>query len=116
MIFNPNVMAAASGGGGAVVGTYTGNGYSSKSLTFANIEPACIILMHGVEHRVIAINNSAGGLAVYESLSSVKLSAAEVTVNFSKKTVTFSGLSTSALLNAVNKSGESYSFVAIPKA
>lgn len=116
MIFNPGIVSPSGGGGGAVVGTYTGNGYSSKSLTFANNEPACIILMHGAEHRVIAINNSEGGLAVAESFSSVKSGIIEVTVTFSGKTVTFSALSTTALLNAVNKSGESYSFVAFPKA
>jgi len=116
MIFNPNVMAAAGGGGGgAVTATYTGNGNTSRKFTFANIEPALMIIFAPESGRVMAINAGSNSYAVAESFGATK-AAIDIDVSFSDKAVTFSDLSTSARLNLINKSGNIYLFVAIPKA
>ena len=116
MIFNPNVMAAAGGGGGAVVGTYTGDGNATRTFTFDSIEPALVIIFAPESGRAMAINAGTHTWCDAESFGSKLTPVTSVDVSFSGKSVTFSGMSTSATLNQINKSGRTYLFVAIPKA
>lgn len=116
MIFNPNVMAAAGGGGGAVAGTYTGDGNAARTFTFDSIEPALMIIFAPESGRAMAINAGTHAWCDAESFGSKLTSATSVDVSFSGKSVTFSGMTSTATLNQINKSGRIYLFVAIPKA
>lgn len=113
MIFNPGLVPQASGGGGAVVGTYTGNGEESRTIEF-DFEPALVIIMQGSNYMTTIINLGTTGAAYSLNISKIA-STLDITVTFSGKTMTFPTLST-APKKAINSSGMPYSFVAIPKA
>lgn len=115
MIFNPNVMAAAGGGGGAVVGTYTGDGNAARTFTFDSIEPALMIIFAPESGRAMAINAGTRSWCYVESFGA-KLSVTDVDVSFSGKSVTFSGMTSAATINQINKSGNIYPYAVIPKA
>lgn len=119
MIFNPNVMAAAGGGGGAVAMTYTGNGNSSRTFTFDGIEPAMIFIMApevGEARAIITGSNNWGYAFSYSSsYGSASVTFFDFNVASSGNSVTFSKI-TSTKLPILNKSGNTYLLVAIPKA
>ena len=108
MIFNPNVMAAAGGSGGAVIGTYTGNGKKTRTIEF-NIEPA-IVFIHSTDssaygNMYIYIANSNGyGVQLSNNTST---HSSQGTIN--GKTLTITDYSP-------NTNGETYTYIAIPKA
>lgn len=115
MIFNPGLVPQAGGGGGAVTGTYTGDGNAARTFTFDNIEPALMIIFAPESGRAMAINAGTHTWCYAESFG-VKFSVTDVDVSFSGKSVTFSGMTSAATLNQINKSGRTYLFAAIPKA
>lgn len=115
MIFNPGIVPQAGGGGGAVTGTYTGDGNAARTFTFDNIEPALMIIFAPESGRAMAINAGTHTWCNAESFG-VKFSVTSVDVSFSGKSVTFSGMTSAATLNQINKSGRTYLFAAIPKA
>lgn len=114
MIFNPNVMAAAGGSGGAVVGTYIGDGSASRSLTF-DFEPAFVVIMSAEGHETMTINAGRASIGVTFAAKTGLASMSNPTVEFSGKTATFSGLS-GLEGKALNTSNKTYTYVAIPKA
>ena len=116
MIFNPNVMAAAGGGGGAVVGTYTGNGTVGREIELP-FAPALLIVeqtsnytqyvsfITGKHCKVLRIKNSS-------SLSSVDGGVSWLTTSIDSKILE----TTSATNGWLNLNGNSYTYIAIPKA
>lgn len=116
MIFNPNVMAAAGGGGGAVVGTYTGNGTVGREIALP-FAPALLIVeqtsnyeqficfITGKHCKVLSMQNST-------SLTTAKGGVSWLTTSIDDKILK----TTSATNNWLNFNGNSYTYIAIPKA
>lgn len=116
MIFNPNVMAAAGGGGGAVVGTYTGNGTVGREIALP-FAPAFLIVeqtsnytqyisfITGRHCKVLQIANSSSFPAVNGGVS-------WLTTSIDSKILK----TTSATNDWLNQNGNSYTYIAIPKA
>lgn len=116
MIFNPNVMAAAGGGGGAVVGTYTGDGTVGREIALP-FAPALLIVeqtsnyeqficfITGKHCKVFSIQNST-------NLTTAKGGASWLTTSIDNKILK----TTSVTNNWLNFNGNSYIYIAIPKA
>lgn len=116
MIFNPNVMAAAGGGGGAVTGTYTGNGTVGREIALP-FAPALLIVeqtsnatqyicfITGKHCKVLGIQNST-------SLVTAKSGVSWLTTSIDDKILK----TTSATNGWLNSNGNSYTYIAIPKA
>lgn len=113
MIFNPNDMAAAGGVGGAVVGTYTGDGTYYRKITF-DFEPAIVYILQA---------SYSGTPGIYVTMVFQGFFFAEILYNntvsrlncsLQGNTIETSGLSSD--LDALNRKGTTYTYVAIPKA
>lgn len=114
MIFNPGIMAAT-GAAGAVTGSYTGNGNNQKNLSLG-FEPAAILIMSSPDsgsnvYMLVAVNGAPKGLGS----SSSSTSKYRVAVNFSGDGILM-GTPGDANTNYFNRSGNVYSYIAIPKA
>lgn len=121
MIFNPNVMAAGSGGG-PVVGTYTGDGSPSRTIDFGVAVEMVMIVCQSDNNdleRATAVASSPNGRFFAEQVrvgsSSKQYSTNYSTATFNGTCVTFSGLS-GYTLYAINKANITYHYIAIPKA
>lgn len=107
MIFNPGIMADAGGGGGAVVGTYTGDGSATKTLTF-DFEPAVVFLLkNGTVKNISLLLNSASRAFILSSSNYFD----GVTINGKTLKITASGYQ-----GYFNEKNASFIYVAIPKA
>lgn len=107
MIFNPGFVPPSGGGGGAVVGTYTGDGSATKTLTF-DFEPAVVFLLkNGTVKNVSLILNSASRVFILNSSSYFD----GVTINGKTLKITASGYQ-----GYFNEKNEPFIYVAIPKA
>lgn len=107
MIFNPGFVPPSGGGGGAVVGTYTGDGSATKTLTF-DFEPAVVFLLkNGTVKNVSLILNSASRVFILNSSSYFD----RVTINGKTLKITASGYQ-----GYFNEKNEPFIYVAIPKA
>lgn len=116
MIVNPNVMAAAGGGGGAAVGTYTGDGTVGREIALP-FAPAFLIVeqtssymqyisfITGRHCKVLRIANSSSFPAVDGSVS-------WLTTSIDSKILK----TTSTTNDWLNLKGNSYTYIAIPKA
>ena len=105
MIFNPGFVPPSGGGGGAVVGTYTGDGSATKTLTF-DFEPAVVFLLkNGTVKNVSLILNSASRVFILNSYFD------GVTINGKTLKITASGYQ-----GYFNEKNEPFIYVAIPKA
>lgn len=116
MIFNPGIMAAAGGGGGAVVGTYTGNGTVGREIALP-FAPALLIVeqtsnatqymcfITGKHCKALQIANSS-------SVSTVNGGVSWLTTSIDSKILK----TTSATNYWLNQNGNSYTYIAIPKA
>ena len=123
MIFNPGFMAAA-GGGGAVVGTYTGDGASYRRFTF-DFEPAAMIIIRNagsysdkLVYRTTIISEAT--FATIESLAAFSKTSSSglldvITAETQAKAFRLSDIS-SADMPAINKSSVIYTYIAIHKA
>lgn len=107
------MLFGSGGGGGAVVGTYTGNGEESRTIEF-DFEPALVIIMQGSNYMTTIINLGTTGAAYSLAISKIA-STLDIAVTFSGKTMTFPNLTTTPK-KALNSLNWTYSFVAIPKA
>ena len=64
MIFNPGLVPPSGGGGGAVVGTYTGDGVTTKTITLdINFEPALVIIQSATDEGLTTIIPNGFGYA-----------------------------------------------------
>lgn len=116
MIFNPGFVPQASGGGGAVVGTYTGNGTVGREIALP-FAPALLIVeqtsnatqyisfITGKHCKVLSMQNST-------SLTTAKGGVSWLTTSIDDKILK----TTSATNNWLNFNGNSYTYIAIPKA
>ena len=109
MIFNPNVMAAA--GGGAVNGSYTGDGKYQRSLNLG-FEPMAIFMVSSPDSgsnvfRFFAVNGAPYGIGGGGSLARVK-------VSFSADGISM-GESNNPNCQGFNASNTVYHYIAIPQ-
>lgn len=112
MIFNPNTMPQS--GGGAVCGSYTGNGQYQKNLNLG-FEPAAILIMSSPDGggnvcMLVAVNGASKGFG----FSSYSTTTYRVSVSFSGEGILM-GLSTDYNISYFNTSGLAYHYVAFPK-
>ena len=110
MIFNPGIMPQASGGGGAVVGMYTGDGASSKTIEF-NIEPAVVIIYDASSSSfgnayIFMINSNGYGLRLNNNQQ----------VRSYRGTILGNQLTLIIENTLLNVNGYTYHYIAIPKA
>ena len=119
MIFNPNVMAAAGGGGGAVVGTYTGNGTVGRKIALP-FAPAFLIVeqtSNYTQHVSFITGKHCKVLRIKNSSSSTSLPSVEGGVSWLTTSIDSKILETTSATNDwLNSNGNSYTYIAIPKA
>lgn len=115
MIFNPGLVPQASGGGGGVTGTYTGDGATTKTLTF-DFEPALVII-HCYKYNAFYDTTMIYG----EPKVSVDKRTGEtfeqyaLNVSWNGKTIVISA-SVSSYIIGFNSADTPYYYTAIPKA
>lgn len=116
MIFNPNVMAAA-GGGGAVVGTYTGNADTARTIELP-FKPALLIVFKSSNAtKYIAFIRGNGcfifGLSSATTALSRSHTSGVVALNspISNGIIDLSG----NIKSLLNSNGESYTYIAFPE-
>lgn len=116
MIFNPGLVPQASGGGGAVVGTYTGNGTVGREIALP-FAPALLIVeqtsnatqyisfITGKHCKVLQIANSSSPGNILGGISWLTTSIDDKILK-----------TTTATNNWLNSRSNSYTYIAIPKA
>ncbi len=116
MIFNPGLVPQASGGGGAVVGTYTGDGVTGREIALP-FAPALLIVeqtsnatqyisfITGKHCKVLQITGSS-------SLATVEGGVSYLTTSIDDKILK----TTSATNGWLNSRNNSYTYIAFPKA
>lgn len=115
MIFNPGLAPQASGGGGAVTGTYTGDGATTKTLTF-DFEPALVIIhcfKYNIFYETIMIYGETQ-VAVTKKAAGA-FDQHQINVSWNGKTIVISPTASRNLIG-FNSADTPYYYTAIPKA
>lgn len=116
MIFNPGLVPQGGSGGGAVVGTYTGDGsYLNKFTLEFDVEPALVIIRSyhsSYTWETIAVCGADYASATKQESS--KYSLTSIPISWEGRKVTFTVGSMSVY--AVNGNNFTYNYVVIPKA
>ena len=116
MIFNPNVMAAAGGGGGAVVGTYTGDGTVGREIALP-FAPALLIVEQTSNYTQYVSFIAGRHCKVLQIANSSNLPAVNGGVSWLTTSIDNKILKTTSTTNDwLNSNGNSYTYIAIPKA
>ena len=116
MIFNPNVMAAAGGGGGAVVGTYTGNGTVGREIELP-FAPALLIVEQTSNYNQYMCFITGKHCKVLSFQNTTNLAAVKGGVSWLTTSIDSKILKTTSETNSqLNFNGNSYTYIAIPKA
>lgn len=115
MIFNPNVMAAA-GGGGAVVGTYTGNGTVGREIELP-FAPALLIVEQTSNYNQYMCFITGKHCKVLSMQNTTSLATAKGGISWLTTSIDSKILKTTSDTNDwLNFNGNSYTYIAIPKA
>lgn len=115
MIFNPNVMAAA-GGGGAVVGTYTGNGTVGREIELP-FAPALLIVEQTSNYNQYMCFITGKHCKVLSMQNTTKLATVQGGISWLSTSIDSKILKTTSDTNGwLNLNGNSYTYIAIPKA
>lgn len=116
MIFNPNVMAAADGGGGAVVGTYTGNGTVGREIELP-FAPALLIVEQTSNYNQYMCFITGKHCKVLSMQNTTRLTTVQGGVSWLTTSIDSKILKTTSDTNDwLNFNGNSYTYIAIPKA
>lgn len=116
MIFNPGIMAAAGGGGGAVVGTYTGDGTVEREIELP-FAPALLIVEQTSNYNQCICFITGKHCKVIRMMNSVDLAPAKGGISWLTTSIDSKILETTSATNDwLNSNGNSYTYIAIPKA
>ena len=116
MIVNPNVMAAAGGGGGAVIGTYTGDGTVGREIALP-FAPALLIVEQTSNYNQYICFITGKHCKVLSMQNTTRLTTVQGGLSWLATSIDDKILKTTSDTNGwLNSNGNSYTYIAIPKA
>lgn len=116
MIFNPNVMAAAGGGSGAAVGTYTGDGTVGREIALP-FAPALLIVEQTSNSTQYMAFITGKNCKIFKVEKSTELTSVSGMVAWLTTSIDDGVFKTTSAINYwLNSQNNSYTYIAIPKA